>query len=206
MPPSVAASLLMATLHPSNGQLSILDPTSCLRRDHYQAHEPIVSSKIRSRRCYVAESIGPNHADQLAIGVAILSGLGAGTRQKSRVGGALLERFSTNYATMTFKSVGRTPTTPLDCGDRAQSRAPPRKLQPRPRLAATPRAPGLAVVISTLFRAFPATRRRKLVQFLQKPAMISALMAILRKRISRRVPDLVNEELVAVCRGALPLV
>ena len=44
---------------------------------------PIVASQRYDRDGYVAESIGPITLDQLAIGLAILSSLGTGTRQKA---------------------------------------------------------------------------------------------------------------------------
>jgi hypothetical protein len=44
---------------------------------------PIVSSQRYDRDGYVAESIGPITLDQSAIGLAILSSLGAGARQKA---------------------------------------------------------------------------------------------------------------------------
>ena len=47
---------------------------------------PIVSSQRYDHDGYVAESIGPITLDQSAIGVAILSTLGAATRQKTGAG------------------------------------------------------------------------------------------------------------------------
>src|SRR6266702_6282344 len=58
---------------------------------------PIVSSQRYDRDGYVAESVGPITLDQSAIGLAILSGLGAGARQKA--GGGVTGWGSTATAT-----------------------------------------------------------------------------------------------------------
>jgi hypothetical protein len=61
-----------------------VDPTKLPSPDVITKHlSPIVSSQRYDRDGYVAESIGPVTLDQSAIGLAILSSLGAGARQKT---------------------------------------------------------------------------------------------------------------------------
>jgi hypothetical protein len=61
-----------------------VDPTKLPSPEVITKHlSPIVSSQRYDRDGYVAESIGPITLDQSAIGVAILSSLGAGARQKA---------------------------------------------------------------------------------------------------------------------------
>jgi hypothetical protein len=61
-----------------------VDPTKLPSPEVITKHlSPIVSSQRYDRDGYVAESIGPTTLDQSAIGLAILSSLGAGARQKA---------------------------------------------------------------------------------------------------------------------------
>jgi len=61
-----------------------VDPTKLPPPEIITRHlSPIVSSQRYDRDGYMAESIGPITLDQSAIGLAILSSLGAGTRQKA---------------------------------------------------------------------------------------------------------------------------
>jgi hypothetical protein len=61
-----------------------VDPTKLPSPEIITKHlSPIVSSQRYDRDGYVAESIGPITLDQSAIGLAILSSLGAGARQKA---------------------------------------------------------------------------------------------------------------------------
>jgi len=61
-----------------------VDPTKLPSPEVITKHlSPIVSSQRYDRDGYVAESIGPITLDQSAIGLAILSSLGAGARQKA---------------------------------------------------------------------------------------------------------------------------
>jgi hypothetical protein len=61
-----------------------VDPTKLPSPEVITKHlSPIVSSQRYDRDGYVAESIGPITLDQSAIGLATLSGLGAGARQKA---------------------------------------------------------------------------------------------------------------------------
>jgi hypothetical protein len=61
-----------------------VDPTKLPSPEVITKHlSPIVSSQRYDRDGYMAESIGPFTLDQSAIGIAILSSLGAGARQKA---------------------------------------------------------------------------------------------------------------------------
>src|SRR5262249_13923839 len=61
-----------------------VDPTKLPPPEIVTKHlSPIVSSQRYDRDGYMAESIGPITLDQSAIGLAILSSLGAGTRPKA---------------------------------------------------------------------------------------------------------------------------
>ena len=61
-----------------------VDPTKLPSPEIVTKHlSPIVSSQRYDRDGYVAESVGPITLDQSAIGLAILSSLGAGARQKA---------------------------------------------------------------------------------------------------------------------------
>jgi len=61
-----------------------VDPTKVPSPEIITKHlSPIVSSQRYDRDGYMAESIGPITLDQSAVGLAILSSLGAGTRQKA---------------------------------------------------------------------------------------------------------------------------
>jgi hypothetical protein len=61
-----------------------IDPTKVPSPEIITKHlSPIVSSQRYDRDGYVAESVGPITLDQSAIGLAILSSLGAGARQKA---------------------------------------------------------------------------------------------------------------------------
>ena len=83
---SLRPMLLMATAFIPSVASSI-DPTKLPSPEMITKHlSPIVSSQRYDHDGYVAESIGPFTLDQSAIGVAILSGLGAATRQKTGVG------------------------------------------------------------------------------------------------------------------------
>jgi hypothetical protein len=80
---SLRPMLLMATAFVPSVASSI-DPTKLPSPEIITKHlSPIVSSQRYDRDGYVAESIGPVTLDQSAIGVAILSSLGAATAQKS---------------------------------------------------------------------------------------------------------------------------
>ena len=75
-----------------------VDPTKLPSPEVITKHlSPIVSSQRYDRDGYVAESIGPITLDQSAIGLAILSSLGAGTRQKA--GAAVTGRPASRTAT-----------------------------------------------------------------------------------------------------------
>ena len=75
-----------------------VDPTKVPSPEIITKHlSPIVSSQRYDRDGYVAESVGPITLDQSAIGLAILSGLGAGARQKA--GGGVTGWGSTATAT-----------------------------------------------------------------------------------------------------------
>jgi hypothetical protein len=64
-----------------------IDPTKLPSPEVITKHlSPIVSSQRYDRDGYVAESVGPITLDQSAIGLAILSSLGAGARQKVGTG------------------------------------------------------------------------------------------------------------------------
>ena len=83
---SLRPMLLMATAFIPSVASSI-DPTKLPSPEIITKHlSPIVSSQRYDHDGYVAESIGPITLDQSAIGVAILSGLGAATRQKAGAG------------------------------------------------------------------------------------------------------------------------
>jgi hypothetical protein len=75
-----------------------VDPTKVPSPEIITKHlSPIVSSQRYDRDGYVAESVGPITLDQSAIGLAILSSLGAGARQKA--GGSVTGWGSTATAT-----------------------------------------------------------------------------------------------------------
>jgi hypothetical protein len=75
-----------------------VDPTKLPPPEIITRHlSPIVSSQRYDRDGYMAESIGPITLDQSAIGLAILSSLGAGTRQKA--GAAVTGRPAPHTAT-----------------------------------------------------------------------------------------------------------
>src|SRR2546421_4898342 len=83
---SLRPMLLMATAFIPSVASSI-DPTKLPSPEIITKHlSPIVSSQRYDHDGYVAESIGPITLDQSAIGVAILSSLGAATRQKIGAG------------------------------------------------------------------------------------------------------------------------
>ncbi|PYL60838.1 MAG: hypothetical protein DMF31_03560 [Verrucomicrobia bacterium] len=84
---SLRPMLLMATAFIPSVASSI-DPTKLPSPEIITKHlSPIVSSQRYDHDGYVAESIGPITLDQSAIGVAILSSLGAATLQKTGAGG-----------------------------------------------------------------------------------------------------------------------
>ncbi|PYI47713.1 MAG: hypothetical protein DMF10_05915 [Verrucomicrobia bacterium] len=75
-----------------------VDPTKLPPPEIITKHlSPIVSSQRYDRDGYMAESIGPITLDQSAIGLAILSSLGAGTRQNA--GAAVTGRPASRTAT-----------------------------------------------------------------------------------------------------------
>jgi hypothetical protein len=75
-----------------------VDPTKLPPPEIVTKHlSPIVSSQRYDRDGYMAESIGPITLDQSAIGLAILSSLGAGTRQNT--GAAVTSRPASPTAT-----------------------------------------------------------------------------------------------------------
>src|SRR5207245_10387958 len=75
-----------------------VDPTKVPSPEIITKHlSPIVFSQRYDRDGYVAESVGPITLDQSAIGLAILSGLGARARQKA--GGCVTGWGSTATAT-----------------------------------------------------------------------------------------------------------
>src|SRR5256886_640131 len=83
---SLRPMLLMATAFIPSVASSI-DPTKLPSPEIITKHlSPIVSSQRYDHDGYVAESIGPITLDQSAIGVAILSSLGAATLQKTGAG------------------------------------------------------------------------------------------------------------------------
>jgi hypothetical protein len=74
--------LMAAAFMPAVG--GSVDPTKLPSAEIITKHlSPIVSSQRYDRDGYVAESVGPITLDQSAIGLAILSSLGAGARQKA---------------------------------------------------------------------------------------------------------------------------
>ena len=76
-----------------------VDPTKLPPPEIVTKHlSPIVSSQRYDRDGYMAESIGPITLDQSAIGLAILSSLGVGTRQKA--GASVTSRPASPTATL----------------------------------------------------------------------------------------------------------
>src|SRR5207245_10984748 len=88
--------VMAATLVPA--RVRSADPTNLPPPEIITRHlSPIVSSQRSDRDGYMAESIGPITLDQSAIGLAILSSLGAGTRQNA--GAAVTGRPASRTAT-----------------------------------------------------------------------------------------------------------
>ena len=136
---------------------------------------PIVSSQRYDRDGYVAESLGPITLDQAAIGLAILSSVGTAARQQAATGfGSWAAFFDSHAAT----------------SDEQPTRPRHRKWE---RTAAWRAAP-----FRHSLEFQPRGNKEKCCSW-AKMCYVSRLMAILKKNaFSRRVPDLVTEELVAV--------
>ena len=133
---------------------------------------PIVSSQRYDRDGYVAESLGPITLDQAAIGLAILSSVGTAARQQAATGFGSWAPSSSSHAAASDKQ----PIAHAVGGKPA----------------------GRPVPFRHSLEFQPRETKEKCCSW-AKTCYLSHLMAILKKNaFSRRVPDLVTEELVAV--------